>query len=560
MSDLDAAKRLADLVFPDVTAAIADLQQQYPPRPLPENAHVTRFAPSPTGFVHIGSIMTAMVSRTVAHQSGGVFILRIEDTDKKREQDGSIEQIVRNLINFDLRPDEGLVDVDPLRPAGSYGPYIQSERVALYAAFAKHLVAAGLAYPCFATETELDQIRTQQDAEKVRPGYYGPYALWRDADAGAVRAQLEAGNRPVIRIRAPYPTEARVPLNDVIKGDLDLPANDLDSVLLKSDGLPTYHFAVVVDDTLMHVNLVIRGDEWLPSAPLHLQLYDYLDLPAPTFAHVAPIAKMDGASKRKLSKRKDPEANMAYYHELGYPDRAVLEYLLNLANSSFYDWRKANPELPHSEFPLRLENMGVASPLFDIVKLNDISKDVIATYSAEQVYEAGLHWAKQYAPALAALLERDPAYTVAVFGLERTGTAPRKDIVNWSDIERAVGFFYDEIYETTVRDGYPMPEVSADDLSAILGKVTAFDLARPKEEWLAELRDFAESIGFARDAKTYKKAPEQFKGQFGDVMMVIRVALTGKTNTPDLYEIMRIMGRARVDRRMEQTLTAQKKS
>jgi glutamyl-tRNA synthetase len=561
MFDPAVAKQLAELVFPDVTVSVAELQQQYPQRALPPEALVTRFAPSPTGFVHIGSIMTAMVSRTLARQSGGVFILRIEDTDKKREQDGSIEQIIRSLINFDLRPDEGLIDIEPLRTAGNYGPYIQSERMALYAAFAKHLIAAGHAYPCFASETELDNLRKQQDAEKVRPGYYGPYALWRDAGVDAVRAELEAGKRPVIRIRAPYPTEARIRLNDVVKGELDLPANDLDSVLLKSDGLPTYHFAVVVDDTLMHVNLVIRGDEWLPSAPLHLQVYEFLGLRPPRFAHIAPIAKMDGTSKRKLSKRKDPEANMAYYHELGYPDRAVLEYLLNLANSSFYDWRKANPDLPYSEFPLRLEQMGVASPLFDIVKLNDISKDVIATYSAEQVYEAGLRWARQYRPDLAALLESDPAYSVAVFGLERSGPAPRKDIVNWSDIERAVGFFYDELYDDTIRQGgYPMPAVSPEDIEAILHKVKAFDLARPKEEWLAELRDFAEQIGFARDAKTYKKAPDQFKGQFGDVMMVIRVALTGKTNTPDLYEIMRIMGRQRVDQRMDRTLAAQKKS
>lgn len=553
MSTTAVHHELAALLYPHVTRTPEELLAQYPPRALPDGAQVTRFAPSPTGFVHIGSIMAALVSRTIAHQSGGVFILRIEDTDKKREQDGSVEAIVRNLINFGLTPDEGITQIEPEVESGAYGPYTQSQRMDLYDVFGKRLVELGLAYPCFATEEELETMRKIQEASHVKPGYYGPYAKWRDADVARVKAELDAGKRPVIRIRAPYPTEARIRFVDAVKGDLDMPVNDQDTVLIKSNGLPTYHFAVVVDDTLMRVNLVIRGDEWLPSAPLHLQLYQYFGIQPPRFAHIAPIAKMDGSSKRKLSKRKDPEANVMYFYEQGYPKEAVAEYLLNLANSDFYDWRKANPTAPYTAFPLKLENMGVSSALFDLVKLNDISKDVIATYTAEQAFEQGLAWARQYAPELAAVLEADRAYSVRVFNVERTGDAPRKDLVNWSDIERAVGFFFDPLYDAAVsRDGYPFPgNVPADDRRAILDEVIRFDFDQSKEDWLTSMRALAERLGYARDVKTFKKAaPGTFKGHFGDVMMVVRVALTGKTNTPDLYEIIQTIGPERLRQRV----------
>lgn len=550
------AHPIADLLYPHVTRTPADLLAQYPPRSLPAGAQVTRFAPSPTGFVHIGSILTALVSRGIAHASGGVFILRIEDTDKKREQDGSVEAIVRNLVNFGLRPDEGIVQVEPETEHGAYAPYTQSQRMALYEAFARQMVAEGRAYPCFATEAELDTMRKIQEASHVRPGYYGPYAKWRDASVEAVQAELDAGRRPVIRIRSPYPTEARLRLHDPVKGDLDLPVNDQDSVLIKSNGLPTYHFAVVVDDTLMRVTLAIRGDEWLPSAPLHMQVYEYLNLTPPVFAHIAPIAKMDGTSKRKLSKRKDPEANVQFFYEQGYPKQAVAEYLLNLANSDFYEWRKANPALDYTEFPLKLENMGVSSALFDLVKLNDVSKDVIATYTADQVYEYGVTWARQYDPALAALLEAEPAYTRAVFNVERMGDAPRKDLVNWSDIDRAVGFFYDARYVAGVADGYAFPaHLPADDVRTILEYVRGFDFEQPKEDWLEAMRSLSEQTGYARDMKSFKKAaPGQYKGHFGDVMMAVRVGLTGKTNTPDLHEMARTLGHERVRDRLAQAV------
>ncbi len=547
-------KALATLLFPDVTTTPKDWLERFPPRPLPEGAQVTRFAPSPTGFVHIGSIMASLVSRRVAHQTGGVFILRIEDTDKKREQDGSVEMIVRSLLNFDLAPDEGIVSVDPEVEAGDYAPYTQSERGEMYWSFARYLVEKGLAYPAFDTEAELDQTRKLQEAQRVKPGYYGRWARWRDASLEDVKARLEAGEQPVIRVRAPFPAEGRAKFVDAIKGPLDLPENDQDAVLLKSSNrLPTYHFAHVVDDTLMRVNLVIRGDEWLPSAPLHVQLFAYIDQPLPTYAHVAPIAKMDGSSKRKISKRKDPEANVAYYYEQGYPVQAVTEYLLNLANSDFYDWRKANPTAPNIEFEVKLDRMGVASPLFDPVKLNDISKDIIATYTAEQVYDYALNWAEQYNPRLVDVLSADRAYSLRVFNVERTGEAPRKDIVNWSDIERACGLFFDDLFsEAIAANGYPFPKVDSVAAEKILERGMAFDPAQPKEDWLSGMRAYAEEIGFARDVKTFKKDPAVFKGHFGDMMMVLRVGLSGKTNTPDLYEMQQALGAARVQKRLEQ--------
>lgn len=554
----DFYSELAQVVFPHVTKTPDDYYRQYPPRELPQGARVTRFAPSPTGFVHIGSLMTALIESRVAHQSGGVYFLRIEDTDKKREQDRSVEEIVQNLINFELVPDEGVISIDPLVEIGDYAPYTQSARIGIYEAFAKALVASGHAYPCFCTEEELSEIRKQQETQRVKPGYYGEWAKWRDANLEDVKARIDAGERPVIRVRAPYPTEARVQFHDVIKGDLDLPENDQDTVLLKSSSLPTYHFAHVVDDTLMRVTTVIRGDEWLPSTALHIQVFDYIGAPLPEFAHVAPIAKMDGSSKRKLSKRKDPEMNMMFYYSAGYPAQAVIEYLLNLANSGFYDWRQANPDAPHTDYPFKLEDMGVAMPLLDLVKLNDISKDIVAYYSAEQVYKYGVAWAAQYDSRLAQILQADPAYSIRVFDVERGGSAPRKDIVNWSDIERACGFYFDELYEAAVdAEGFPMPEgIASDDIDDILQQVMAFDPSISKDDWLQTMRDLSARLGFAPNMKTFKKNPDDYKGHFGDVMMVVRVALTGKTNTPDLYEILQAYGRARIEARIQRALQA----
>lgn len=549
---------LAELLFPHIQQTPAHYFEQYPPRALPSGAWVSRFAPSPTGFVHIGSLMAALVESKVAHQTDGVFFLRIEDTDKKREQDGSIEAIVQNLINFGLTPDEGIVQINPEREVGAYAPYTQSERKPIYETFAKFLVQKGFAYPCFATEAELTEIRKRQEARKVKPGYYGEYAIWRNKTIEDVKAQLAQGHAPAIRIRAPYPNPNSVRFHDHIKGDLEMPGNDQDMVLLKSDNaLPTYHFAHPIDDTLMRVNIVIRGEEWLPSVPLHIMIFESLELPLPGFAHIAPIAKMDGSSKRKLSKRKDPEAAVSYYHEAGYPRQAVIEYLLNLANSDFEDWRKANPGVSHTEFKLKLDHMSKSSPLFDLTKLNDISKEVIATYTAEQVYEHGLAWAEQFAPDFATILKHDPAYSIAIFNIERGGDAPRKDLVKWEDMEASYGFLFDHPFQTAIaQHGYTWGKIAPADVHPILTAILQTDYRVSKDEWLNTMRAHAETMGFARDNKTYKKAPDQYKGHFGDFMMVMRVALTGKTNTPDLYEILHTIGSERVQARLAQALTA----
>jgi glutamyl-tRNA synthetase len=427
--------------------------------------------------------------------------------------------------------------------------------VEIYEAFAKDMVARGNAYPCFCSEEELNRIRKEQEAANALPGYYGRWAKWRDATLEQVKAELEKGNRPVIRIRAPYPNEARTRFRDLIRGELDLPANDQDSVLVKSNSLPTYHFAHVVDDTLMRVNTIVRGEEWLPSAPLHIQTFEFLGLPLIDFAHVAPIAKMDGTSRRKLSKRKDPEADVMYYYAAGYPTQAVTEYMLNLANSGFYDWRKANPDAPALDYPFKLEEMGVAMPLFDIVKLNDISKDIIAAYDAPKVYQLVAEWAKEFNPRLLDVLTADKEYTIRVFSVERYTSAPRKDLVNWSDVERVYSFFFDALFDPQADGGYPLPNLDPTDISRILYHVRQFDpVTTPKEAWLEDMRGLAEGLGFARDAKTFKKNPGEYKGHFGDVMMVVRVALTGRTNTPDLYEILQIFGTERIGRRIEMAL------
>lgn len=549
------AARVAELLFPHVTQTPQDILAQFPARRLPPGAWVTRFAPSPTGFIHIGGIFSALVSKRLAHQTGGVFFLRIEDTDKKREVESGVKEIVENLLNFDLKPDEGPVQVDPIAEAGAYGPYTQSRRADIYAVFAKDLVARGLAYPCFCSPEELEAIRQAQAGSRVKPGYYGPWAKDRDLALEQIEDNLAKKPGFVIRFRAPYPAEDKVQLDDLIRGRLEFPDNDQDAVLLKSDGLPTYHLAHVVDDALMGTSLIIRGDEWIPSVPLHLQLFRAMNLPLPKFGHVAPIAKMDGSSRRKLSKRKDPEAAVSYYYERGYPAQSVIEYLLNLANSDFEDWRRRNPDAPYTDFELKIGQMASSNALFDLQKLNDISKNIIARYSAATVYDLALAWAQRYDPRLAALLRRDVDYALAVFGVERTGPAPRKDIVNWSDVERACGFFFDELYEEVAAGGYPWPAVEPDTRRSVLAYcIEQLPALGDRDSWLQDMRQFAESLGFAKDTKTYKSNPGLYKGNWGDVMMVLRVALAAKQFTPDLYAVITTLGTARAVARLRRAM------
>ncbi|MEM9955009.1 MAG: glutamate--tRNA ligase family protein [Chloroflexota bacterium] len=542
----DDFNALADFLFPDVTQTPADLEAQYPPRDLPEDAWVSRFAPSPTGFIHIGGIFAGLLNKVMTRATDGVYILRVEDTDQQREIEKGTEQIVEALERVGLLPDEGLTQYAPLVQEGKYGPYIQSERLHLYAVYAKHMVANGKAYPCFLTSEELDDIRNQQEKQKMRPGVYGVWAKSRNLTMAEIQARVEKGEDYVIRLKAPAGTDEKVTVHDEIRDRLDLPANDMDAVLLKSDKFPTYNFAHVVDDYLMRCNIVMRGDEYIPSLPLHVQILDYAGIPRPKYAHFAPIAKMEGDSRRKISKRKDPEAAMSYYYENGYPQDAILEYLLNLANSAFEDWRVENPDAPMLDFPFEVSNMGRAPALFDMEKLTSVSKEIIANFTAQEVYQQAVVWAETSDTEMATLLKQDEAYSIRVFDIERGGDKPRKDLAKWDEIEQYYGMLFDTFYDAYVPAGYTdAPDLKSEDMVAWLDyliETTPQMLSEEKTDWINRMRDYATDNGYAKRGKDYKKDPDAYKGMFGDLMMAFRVALTGKTQTPDLYEMVQTMG------------------
>jgi len=533
------SKELAELLFSHITKTPAEVEAEYPSRGI--EGSVTRFAPSPTGFMHIGGLFAGLICQRVAHQTGGVFYLRIEDTDKKREVEGGVEEIVNSLSAFGIHFDEGATSSTTEK--GAYGPYRQSHRAEIYQTFAKMLVEQGKAYPCFCTEEELNEIRAKQEAVKANPGYYGEWAVHRDMPYEDVKALVEKGVPYVLRLKSNGSLDKKIQCKDAIKGKIEMPQNDQDIVLLKSDGIPTYHFAHAVDDHLMGTTDVIRGDEWLSSLPVHLQLFYELGWKAPKYAHIAPVMKLDGASKRKLSKRKDPEAAVSYYHQMGYPADSVIEYLLNLANSSYEDWRRQNPDAPHKDYVLDMKKMSVSGALFDIIKLNDISKTVISKMPAEKVYDMTLQWAKKYDEEFAALLEADKDYAVKILAIGRGGKKPRKDIAKWSDVKDYMAFFYDSLYEAS------QPEADVDS-EIISNYVKVFDIKDEKDTWFAKIRDMSESMGYAGDMKAYKAEPEKYKGNVGDVSTIIRIAVTNRSNTPDLYDIMQILGEDKVKARL----------
>lgn len=542
-------KELADLIFPNVKC-IEYYEEKYPIRDLKPGAMVTRFAPSPTGFMHIGGLFGSTIDRKLAKQTDGVFILRIEDTDQKREIENGISQIVSALQNFNLMPDEGRISEK--EEIGNYGPYVQSERKDIYESYAKYLLEKGRAYPCFATQDELEEMRSQQERAKVRPGYYGVWAKYRELPLEEAANKIKDGVPYIIRFKSMGNEENKVKHNDVIKGVIEFPENDQDVVIIKSDGLPTYHFAHLIDDHLMRVTHVIRADEWVSSIPLHLELYKALDFRLPKFAHTAAILKDDNGAKRKISKRKDPEAAVNYYHEQGIPDEAVTEYLLNIANSSFEGWRRANPEKSIDEFELSLNKMSVSGAVFDLIKLLDISKNIISTYSAEKVYDESYKWAKEYDEELVRLLNNKD-YSLEVLGIERNNSIkPRKDIAKWSDIKENIIYMYDEEF---INVNYEYAKVTdKDEIKLILGKYINdyYNEEDDKQTWFNKIKDLAEGLGYSREVKDWKKTPENWpKGHVGDVSTVLRVALTGRQNTPDLYEIMAVLGKSRMEKRFK---------
>ena len=543
---------LANLLFPDVNDTPESLEEKYPLRQLPEGAVVTRMAPSPTGFVHLGNLVMGLTAERMAHQSGGVLFLRVEDTDAKREVPGAVEVLIDTLKHYGIAFDEGAtIDGDN----GNYGPYRQRQRAAIYHVYAKKLVAQGMAYPCFCTEQELADMRAQQEANKENTGYYGKYALWRDRSIEDIQAQLAAGNPWVLRFCSTGSIENQFKFDDLVKGKLTITENDIDHVLLKSDGIPTYHFAHAVDDHLMRTTHVVRGDEWLPTLPFHIQLFKALDFKLPKYVHIGPLMKMDGTSKRKLSKRKDPELALTFYKAEGFPVEAVYEYIMTVLNSNFEDWRRANPTAPADDFKFSPKKLNPAGSLFDYAKLTDVSKNEIAKMDADKVYNLLTVWAAEFDPDFAQQLQAQPDFTKAILAIGRGGKKPRKDIATWKDAKGYMGFFYDCYLEQPVFD----PKFSKETVATALEKfLDRFDIADDSAVWFEKVKAITEEMGFTTDMKAYKADPDAFPGTVADVSTFIRQAVTGKTNSPDLYSVMQILGYDRTVARIKAVLNTRK--
>jgi glutamyl-tRNA synthetase len=532
------------------------IEARYPSRKLVDGAEVTRLCPSPTGFMHIGTIFTGLICERAAHQSDGVYMLRIEDTDKKREVEGAKELIASQLHAFGLEPDEGLQADGSIR--GDYGPYVQSERQDIYLAYAIDLLKKGRAYPCFATADELQVAVADQQAKKLRPGYYGEWALWRDRSDADMQAALDAGKPFVLRFRSEGSHQKRIEFDDVLKGRMNVPENDLDVPLIKSDEhrLPTYHLAHVVDDYLMRATIIMRGEEWLPSTPLHIELAQALGIEPFRYAHT-PVISIIGSEggKRKLSKRKDPQADVAFWLKAAYPKESIKAYLMGLANSNYEDWRKDNPDKPLDEFPFSLDKLASSrSPLLDMKKLEDYAKDDIAAMPQEHFNKEVLAWTQSHEHALYEAMMVDPEYTALVLAIERGGDKPRKDVSKWSDSVDQFGYFYDDIYALDV---LPQALCNLDETVSTEDQATAcaafldnYEHSADKDTWFENMKRAAEQAGYALDRKEMKANPDKYKGGLADFAGIIRVRLTGKTRTPDLWTIMQIMGEERVRSRL----------
>ncbi len=537
-------EKLANAMFPDVTLTPEHFENSYPPRQLKEGARVTRIAPSPTGYLHLGVLYSAMVDKLTADATGGVFYFRLEDTDQKREVEGGAEDLLRGLNAYGVTPQEGFVA--PGEVKGDYGPYRQRERAGIYHVYAKSLVEQGLAYPCFCTEETRQAAREKQEQAKARTGYYGEYALCRRLSEEEALARVEASESYVVRLRSPGNEANRVKFDDLIRGTIEMPENDEDIVLLKSDGIPTYHFAHAVDDHLMRTTHVLRGDEWISSVPKHLQLFRVLGFKPPKYGHISPIMKEDNGGKRKISKRKDPEAAVRYFAEQGYPADSVIEYLMTIASSDFEEWRRRNPDAPRSAFPFNLKKMSASGALFDTDKLNDVSKTVISRMDADAVTDAVTAWAAEYAPEFHALLARDRTYACGVFAIDRGGSKPRKDLAKWADAPDYAAYLFDETFTACPMAALPETIAPADAKAVLTAYRGVYDPAQDKQAWFQTIKELCPSLGFCPEVKEYKKNPEGWKGHAGDVSTILRVAVTGRTNTPDLCSIMQLLGKERV--------------
>jgi glutamyl-tRNA synthetase len=559
-------EKLAELLFPRSAGASADdvdYESLYPPRELPEGAAVTRLGPSPTGFIHLGNLYTAFMNQKLSAETGGICILRIEDTDRKREVAGAVETLISSLAHYGVRFDEGVAydaEADTISESGRYGPYYQSAREAIYQSYVRRLVCEGKAYPCFLTEEEISEIRTQQEHEKLTPGIYGKWAKYRDLPIQDYAKLLESGRSRVIRFKAGTEYEngvsegRNIEITDGIRGTLSMPANMMDVVILKSDGLPTYHFAHAVDDHLMRTTHVIRGEEWLSSLPIHVALFRALGFALPIYCHSTVLMKIDDGKKRKLSKRKDPELSLEYYRGEGYHPQAILEYLLTVINSNFEEWRAANPDAPISAFEMTTEKMGVSGILFDLEKLKDVSKEVLVKIPASELADFVTCWAAAYHPQAYPVLAADPTRLARILDIGRDGDKPRKDLSHARQIFDFISYFYDGFFE--IRESYP-EETPRDEVSVLLrAYLDTYAQSDDRDVWFDKIRSLAVQNGYAAKPKDYKKEPDRYKGHVGHVSTVIRIAVVGRSSSPDLYEIQQILGETEVCARIERAIAS----
>ena len=541
--------KLADLLFPNVTGTVAELEEKYPDRGLKEGARVTRFAPSPTGYLHIGAFYTALVNILTEDVSGGKAYLRIEDTDKKREIADGVSSIIDGFIDFGIEFSEGVTGFNSEN--GDYGPYTQSKRAEIYHIVAKHLVKDGLAYPCFCSSEELTDLRAQQEKDgALITGYFGKYAKCRELTLEEIEKNLKDGKSYVLRFRSQGDEEKKIAFDDMIRGKIEMPENVIDEVLLKSDGIPTYHFAHICDDHFMRTTHVIRAEEWLSSVPKHIAIFKACGFKVPKYAHLSQVMKLDedDGNKRKISKRKDPEAAVSYFFEAGFPRESILEYLFTLINSNFEDWRRANPKESVFAFPFNLKKMSPSGCLFDLVKLNDVSKNVISVMDADTVYKYIAEWAEKYDEEIFKVFTANPQRSRDMVNIDRESPKPRKDLAKWSEVKEYFAYMFEE-YHTPAFD---LPEnIQKEDAKAILESYPeVYSDSDDKDVWFSKIKDLCEPLGFTPNVKEYKKNPELFKGHVGDVSTVIRLAVTGRKNTPDLCSIMKLLGKDTVKTRI----------
>jgi len=544
-------KILADLIFPDITLTIDDYEKMYPSRDLDKKAIVTRYAPSPTGFIHIGALLASFTESTFAAQTGGVFYLRIEDTDTKRTIDNGINTIIKGLKEFGISFDEGPINEE--EAIGNYGPYIQSQRANIYKTFIKYLIEQGKAYPCFCSSEELEELREYQTKKKMRIGYYDKNAKCRFIAPEEAIEKVKNGEKYVIRIKSPGNFENKIKFQDVIRGQIEMPENDTDVVIMKSDGLPTYHFAHLVDDHLMRTTHVIRGDEWLPSLPIHVQLFEMFGFEVPKYCHISPLMKNDNGSIRKLSKRKDPECAMSFYHELGVPYEAVMLYLATVTNSNFEEWYNQNKTKSYSDFKFEFSKMNTSGALFDLDKLNNISKIYISNLKATDLYERCLEYFKEYDQEFLQVFSKDKDYSISLLNIEREIAKPRKDLSNYSDVKKEFWYMYDELFYEDSSE-YDFKNINdLKDIKTILELYMSkyYNPSDDNNTWFSKMKELCDELGYASDMKEYKANPEKFKGSVADVSMVIRVAVTKKSMTPDLHDIMGLLGVDRINKRIE---------